>query len=298
MRPVAMPPAPRVGLVRQVRRGVALALATALITCGAACSAADPTTGDTPAIGDITNRGDIRPLPSSPVIDYQLGGPYPPAPGVTVVVRDRSASTVGVDYPVCYVNGFQTQPGERANWPRDLVLHDAAGRPVADPDWPDEFLLDLRTAEQRERVAEVAGAAVQECAERGFVAVEFDNLDSFTRSQGLLSSREAVALARLLLTQAHDAGLAAAQKNAPELAPPLREAGYDFALVEECAQFDECAVLAETYGDAVIDVEYTDAQEVPFAEFCAARERPHGVVLRDRDVLPQGAAGHVARWCP
>lgn len=290
MRTLPMRRAP--GRRRRGLTALAIALATALVTCLAACTAVDRNAG-----GDPSTAG-IRPLPDSPVIDYQLGGPYPPDPAVTVVVRDRTASTAGIEYPVCYVNGFQTQPGESETWPRDLLLRDDAGRPMADPDWRDEFLLDLRTADQRERIAEIAGAAVEECAEQGFVAVEFDNLDSFTRSHGLLSSRDAVALAELLLDRAHEAGLAAAQKNAPELAPRLREAGYDFALVEECAQFDECATLAETYGDAVVDIEYTDAQDVPFADFCAAEDRPHGVVLRDRDVVPEGAPGHVARWCP
>ena len=58
----------------------------------------------------------------------------------------------GRRYNVCYVNGFQTQPSEKAFWRkhRGLVLRDADGRPVVDEAWG-ECLLDLRTPDKRQR---------------------------------------------------------------------------------------------------------------------------------------------------
>ena len=36
--------------------------------------------------------------------------------------RDRSDDPAEGLYSICYVNGFQTQPGELDTWPDDLVL--------------------------------------------------------------------------------------------------------------------------------------------------------------------------------
>ena len=82
--------------------------------------------------------------PAGAGFDYQLGGGYPPPAGVTVVARDRHDPPAG-DYSICYLNAFQTQPGERRRWPRGLVLT----RLGDDPGWPGELLaladgLDVR----------------------------------------------------------------------------------------------------------------------------------------------------------
>ena len=57
-----------------------------------------------------------EPLPRGTDVDYQLGGAAEPADNVGIVVRDRNASPVAGRYNICYVNGFQTQPDERAFW--------------------------------------------------------------------------------------------------------------------------------------------------------------------------------------
>ncbi|WP_414685574.1 endo alpha-1,4 polygalactosaminidase [Microbacterium sp. LMI1x-1-1.1] len=35
-------------------------------------------------------------------------------------------------------------------------------------------------------------------------------------------------------------------------------AGFDFAVVEECAAYEECSAYTEVYGDHVLAIEYTD----------------------------------------
>src|SRR5206468_2676945 len=92
------------------------------------------------------------------------------------------------------------------------------------------------------------------CAAKGFDAVELDNLDSFTRSHGLLKRRQALAFARLLVSRAHAAGLAAGQKNLAGY--DGRQVGYDFAIAEECGRYRECAGYTRFYGRRVIAVEY------------------------------------------
>lgn len=223
--------------------------------------------------------------PSDAVPDYQLGGAYAPAPEVGIVGRDRSAEPAPGVYSICYVNGFQTQPGELDVWADDLLLH-RDGEVVFDPDWPDEALLDTSTAERRDRIAGAVIPWIEGCAEAGFDAVEFDNLDSYSRSGGALSLDDNLAQAALLVDAAHAAGLAAGQKNAAEDAALLHEqAGFDFAVTEECAAYRECGAYTAVYGDHVIDIEYTDELPRPFAEMCADDSSPTSMVLRDRDLV-------------
>lgn len=241
---------------------------------------------------------DVRTFPANPHPDYQLGGAYTPAAGVNVVARDRTADPLPGVYSICYLNAFQTQPGESADWDPDLLLRDDAGEPVTDPEWPDENLLDISTADKRARIAERVGAWIDECADDGFAGVEFDNLDVATRSDGRLADADALDLAGLLVDRAHGAGLQAGQKNYGDHAAALRARGFDFAVAEECAQYDECSLYTRAYGAAVIDIEYVENQDVPFADVCAEPQRPEGIVLRDRDLAPADADGHVAQWCP
>lgn len=218
-------------------------------------------------------------------VDYQLGTAYEPPAGVTIVVRDSTARPAEGRYSICYVNGFQTQPDDRAQWldsHPDAVLTDAAGTPVADPAWPDELVLDTRTGASRAVISEVVGHAVERCAAAGFDAVELDNLDTGLRFEAL-SMEDNLALAAQLIARSHDAGLAVAQKNAPELGSRGPAAGFDFAISEECAVWRECDDYRAQYGDLHIDVEY--ALDLPagiaISELCARPDVPQLMVLRD-----------------
>lgn len=246
---------------------------------------------DAPAAGSWTAP------PPGAVPDYQLGGAYAPASEVGIVGRDRAADPADGVYSVCYVNGFQTQPGELDLWDDDLLLQ-RDGAPVFDPDWPDEALVDTSTADRRERIADLVVPWIEGCADAGFDAVEFDNLDSYTRSDGALTLEGNLALATLLVDAAHDAGLAAGQKNAAEDAAELHDrAGFDFAVTEECAAYQECSAYTDVYGEAVIDIEYTDELPRTFAEMCADADSPASMVLRDRDLVTPADDAYVFETC-
>jgi hypothetical protein len=228
-------------------------------------------------------------VPTGTDVDYQLGGPVDPPANVGIVVRDRTEPPAAGLYNICYVNGFQTQPDEKGFWAKHkgLVLRDADGRPVVDEAWG-EFLLDVRTAAKRKALARIVGRWVQGCAKDGYAAVEFDNLDSFTRSDGLLRKRQAVRYAALLVDRAHRHGLAAGQKNLAGF--DGTRVGFDFAVSEECGRYDECRRYVDDFGDQVLMIEY---RAEDFAETCATYGAAHAVVLRDRDLTPTG----VHRWC-
>jgi hypothetical protein len=272
------------------------ASARALVLVLAGCAQHEPPA----AIGTVADGSDGVP-PAGAVVDYQLGGAYDPAEGVGGVVRDASDEPADGLWSGCYVNGFQTQPGDRDLWldeHPDLVLRDADGTPVADPGWPDEMLLDISTAENRAGIVAVLGEVVRSCADRGFDAVELDNLDSYTRSDGRLTEDDAIDLAARYAAVAHEAGLAVGQKNAADLGTRGRdEAGFDFAVAEECHRWDECARYTEVYGDAVLDIEYTDDLRGTWPEVCADPQVPASTILRDRDLATPGSTGYAFDRC-
>lgn len=244
-------------------------------------------------------------LPADGRIDYQLGGSSPPVPGVSLVVRDATEVPAPGIPSICYINGFQTQPGELGDWlaaaPEAVLRGDGDGSgsgPLIDPNWPDEALLDPRTPAARAAIVDRLGSLIDGCAERGFVAVEFDNLDSYTRSGGALTADDALALATLLVDRAHEAGLAAGQKNALDLGARGRdEAGFDFAVLEECDRWAECSLATEVFGDQVLNIEYTDDLRGTWAQVCARGDVPALTVLRDRMLAPPSSPDHVLDHC-
>ncbi|OWA22686.1 hypothetical protein B9W64_00900 [Streptomyces sp. CS159] len=244
--------------------------------------------GSTPA-----EAAAYSPPPAHAGFDYQIGGAYTPPAGVEVVSRDHSASPAPGLYNICYVNAFQAQPGAEGDWDDDLLLRDASGDVVYDTDWGEAFL-DIRTADKRERIAEKVGTWIDGCADKGFQAVEPDNYDSYTRAGDLLDAADAQGLIRLLAERAHSDGLAIGQKNTVELAPNREENGLDFAVAEECGEWDECGDYTAEFGDRVIVVEYTAEG---LSKACAGFGDELSIVRRDLDVSPKGSSGYVRETC-
>lgn len=233
--------------------------------------------------------------PANAPFDYQLGGAYAPPAGVKVVVRDRTAQPATGLYNICYVNGFQVQPSENTFWltnEPDLVLRDKNGNPVIDEDW-DEMMIDVGTPQKRARVAAIVGGWIKGCGAAGYDAVEIDNLDSFSRSNGLLKESDAVAAMALFSATAHDSGLAIAQKNSAELVGRRAEMGTDFVVAEECNRYGECGTFTGAYGDQVFVVEY---RRPDFDAGCKAFPQL-SIVLRDLNLVTPGKSGYVHDGC-
>ncbi|MEO8409845.1 MAG: endo alpha-1,4 polygalactosaminidase, partial [Propionivibrio sp.] len=88
---------------------------------------------------------------------------------------------------------------------------------------------------------------------------------------------EAVDFARRLAERAHANALAIGQKNSAELLPRRAEAGFDFAVVEQCGEYDACGLFTAAYGDQVYAIEYTQSN---FDKDC--EQFPQiSIVLRD-----------------
>ncbi|WP_129787923.1 endo alpha-1,4 polygalactosaminidase [Promicromonospora panici] len=247
---------------------------------------------------------DVTLPPTNGRFDYQLGTAYELEGGLDVVVRDATADPAARAYNICYVNGFQTQPGEADLWldgNEDLLLHDAAGDLVVDSDWPDEYVLDPSTQARRDRILAILGPVLTGCADAGFDGVEIDNLDTWTRftdrSTGLIEQADALALAGAYIDLAHEAGLAIGQKNAAEATTEGRELGFDFAVTEECAAYDECGSYSGVYGEQVLQIEYTDNLPDGFDAACADPDRAPLTILRDRDLVGPDDAAYAYEQC-
>lgn len=248
------------------------------------------TTSPKPGTGQVTLP------PANGGVDYQIGGAYTPPAGVDIVLRDHTAKPAAGKYNVCYVNGFQTQT-EAADWwhskHSDLLLR-SGGKEVVDSDW-NEIILDIGTPAKRAALAVVVGEWIDGCADAGFRAVEVDNLDTYTRSKGLLTAEHAMAYAKLLADRAHARGLAVGQKNTVELGKTGKaRVGFDFAIAEECAEWDECQDYVDVYGNHVIAVEYSDAS---FQKACSRFGSTLSIVRRDRNVTTPGSSSYKFTIC-
>ena len=172
---------------------------------------------------------------------------------------------------ICYFNagGWEDWRPDRDAFPPALI-----GRNL--DDWPGERWLDIREVEV---LMPIMAARMDECREKGFDAVDPDNLDGWQADSGFpLTSADSLAYLGALSAAAHDRGLAIGLKNGVELidrALPLVE----FAVNEECLAYRECAAYAPflAAGKAVFHVEYSGSissicSRVP-AGFASIRKR-------------------------
>lgn len=259
----------------------------------------------------LTASADWEAPPGNAKWDYQIGGDYPLPRGVRVVSRDWfSGEAPDTAYGICYVNAFQTQadeddvdrPDEQSNWPQHLVLTELGD----DPNWGGEYLIDISTEKKRqEAAAYVRDEMTATCASKGFEGVEFDNLDSWTRFDGTpvanqvpFEREDAVAYAALLVADAHDLGLAAAQKNTAALSKhEAREViGFDFAIAEECIRWKECGRYRANYGKRVFVIEY---RKKDYRQGCKKKKmrKRYAIILRDINVTTPDSPTYRYRAC-
>ncbi|MCP2334111.1 MULTISPECIES: endo alpha-1,4 polygalactosaminidase [Actinoalloteichus] len=282
------------------RHSTAATLALCLLATGCAygSAAGQPAEPESTTVAREDAQGWAAP-PVNASFDYQIGGEYPLPEDVTVVSRDWYYGSVPQDvYGICYVNAFQTQPDwsgtrpdELSNWPSHLVLLELGD----DPNWGGEYLVDISTEGNRIDAVEHLRPMLETCADKGFSAVEFDNLDSWMRFDGTpveelvpFGQDEAVDFAARLTEVTHDLGMAAAQKNTVELprAVSLEEIGFDFAIAENCGMWRECQLYRQVFGDNLIAIEY---ERQHFESTCAEIGDSVSVVLRDVNVTPPGS---------
>jgi hypothetical protein len=131
--------------------------------------------------------------------------------------------------------------------------------------WPGEKWLDIR----RLGVIEpIMAARFQMCREKGFDAVEPDNIEAFSNNSGFpITAKQQLTYNEWIAGEVHSLGMAVLQKNDGEQAAQLQPY-FDGALSEQCNQYHECADFQPylTAGQPVLNAEYHLSNK----KFCAA----------------------------
>ena len=135
--------------------------------------------------------------------------------------------------------------------------------------WPGEKWLDIR---QISVLAPILTARMQMCVQKGFDALEPDNIDGYTNSTGFpLTAADQLAFNEWIANTAHSLGLSVGLKNDVDQTAQL-EPFFDWALDEQCNQYSECgteAVFTQA-NKAVFNAEYGSG-----TSFCAADIAAH-----------------------
>jgi hypothetical protein len=159
---------------------------------------------------------------------------------------------------VCYVNAgaVESYRADAGRFPAAVV-----GKPLTG--WPGEHWLDVRRLDVLRLIMTDRFRA---CAAKGFDGVEADNVDAYANDSGFsLTAADQLAYNRMLASLAHADGLAIGLKNDLDQIPDL-VGSFDFAVVEQCAEYGECDRLTPFIdaGKAVFEAEYNLAP----AAFC------------------------------
>ncbi|GCD38258.1 endo alpha-1,4 polygalactosaminidase [Streptomyces chrestomyceticus JCM 4735] len=266
-----------------------LLLLGALLFVSTACSQTPPGPHDKP--GPSASSGTGSGSPSSPGAPSSPGGGAPrpvwhPKPGVDWQWQLTGKLDLSVDAPVYDIDGFREKAATVADLHkrgRKAICYISVGayedfRPDAsrfpkdvigeENGWEGEKWLDIRRLDV---LRPLMAKRFDMCREKGFDAVEPDNVDGYKNDTGFdLEAADQLAFNRMIAKLAHDRGMSVGLKNDLDQIPQL-VGDFDFAVNEQCAQYDECAKMTPFIkaGKAVFHVEY----ELPAAKFCASTNR-------------------------
>jgi hypothetical protein len=169
---------------------------------------------------------------------------------------------------VCYFSA-----GSSEDWRPDFgsIAESDLGVPL--DEWPGELWLDTRSP----IVRQIMRGRLELARDKGCDGVEPDNVDAYQHDSGFdLDAASQLDFNRFLAAEAHARGLAVGLKNDVDQIRDL-VADFDFAVNEQCFEYDECDVYAEftSAGKPVFNAEYAE----PY------RLNEHG----ERDALCQSA---------
>ncbi|KXS17656.1 glycoside hydrolase family 114 protein [Gonapodya prolifera JEL478] len=200
----------------------------------------------------------------------QLSGTVDTSPSLLARVHevdlfDTSASTVSQlksagAIVICYFSA-----GSSENWRPDFASFPAAvmGSPL--DGWPGENWLDVRNIDA---LGPIMTNRLMMAKNKGCDGVDPDNVDGYNNPTGFpLSSADQLRYNRFIADAAHSNSLLVALKNCQALGPQLVP-WYDFAVTEQCAQYEECDSSSPFVkaNKAVFNIEYN----LDVAAFCSS----------------------------
>lgn len=227
-----------------------------------------------------------HPAPRTAAWQWQLQGRLDPdlpasvydVDGFETTKREVAALHAGGRRAICYldVGSWESYRPDRDEFPRAVIGRRYEG-------FPDERWLDASRYRLFRKPLE---ARIAMCARKGFDAVEPDNLAGFENRTGFdITAADQLRFNRWIATQVHRRGMAVALKNDPEQAAQL-VGSFDFAIVEECFQYDECGKFSPFVraGKAVFEAEY----ELPTSRFCdQAKALGFSAIRKSYDLFAQ-----------
>jgi hypothetical protein len=150
---------------------------------------------------------------------------------------------------MCYID-----VGTWENWRADASKFPASVK-GKNNGWPGEKWLDIRRIDV---LGPIMKSRMDQCQAKGFDAIEPDNIDAYTNSTGFpLTHQDQINYNVFIAKEAHSRGLSVTLKNDLDQISDLISY-FDFALDEQCFQYNECSLLLPfiNAGKAVFEVEY------------------------------------------
>jgi hypothetical protein len=214
-------------------------------------------------------------IPGSPAPPPPLppGARWTPTPGTTWQWQLTGALDTTVDASVYDVDGFDMTAaqvtalhaqgrkvicylsvGTWENWRPDAALFPASVKGSANG-WPGEQWLDVRRIDL---LAPIMTTRFRMCRDKGFDAVEPDNVDGYANSTGFpLGASDQATFNRWVADTVHSLGMSVGLKNDVDQVTALQPS-FDWALNEQCFQYAECGSYASfvASGKAVFIAEY------------------------------------------
>lgn len=179
---------------------------------------------------------------------------------------------------ICYLSAgtWEDWRPDKDQFPRSVIGREYEG-------WEGERWLDIR---QIELLAPIMRSRLDLCQQKGFDAVEPDNLDGYENDTGFpLTAAHQLSYNRWLANEAHQRGLSIGLKNDPDQAAEL-EPYFDWALTEDCFAEGWCGQMLPFIkaGKAVFAAEYSETG-VLLGDICPKAQSMHiSVILKNRDL--------------
>jgi hypothetical protein len=248
---------------------VVVALLVGGVACSSARSTADRTTAPTTANGA---RARWMPSSDAPISwNWQLQGTVPTDTKVQVFDIDgfeNSAATVAALHAhgtkvICYIDF-----GSSENFRPDYASFPKSVQGSTNG-WPGEKWLDIR---QLSVLEPIMTARMKMCVQKGFDALEPDNIDGYSNSTGFpLTAQDQLTYNTWIAKTAHSLGLSVGLKNDTDQTAQL-EPVFDWALNEQCNQYSECDTenVFVRSNKAVFNAEYSGD-----TGFCSADVAEH-----------------------
>ncbi len=151
---------------------------------------------------------------------------------------------------ICYFSG-----GSYEEWRSDAGQFAEQDLGKALDGWAGERWLDIRST----GVRNIMKSRLDLASQKGCDGVEADNMDGYTNDTNLpLNANDQLNFNRFIASEAHKRGLAVGLKNDLDQIEALVN-DFDFAVNEQCFQFNECDLLAPfiEQNKAVFNVEYS-----------------------------------------